>query len=153
MLNRATSSTSTESITELQAQLSQFRSSHPPRTKLPQALGRSAAELARSQGLHPDSVGGIVKRMLRRAGYNPESQGGHSLRGLSTAPRSSKPCARRGIAHWSRFGAISVKDNCSGRRLRRSWVSEDVKSSSGDKLFLYPSPEGAVHQQSLSDNA
>ena len=32
------------------------------------------------EGLHPDSVGGILKRMLGRAGYKPASYGGHSLR-------------------------------------------------------------------------
>ena len=57
MLNQKTSST--ESISELQAQLSQFRSSHPPRTKLPQAVWRSAAELARSHGLY------VVARSLK----------------------------------------------------------------------------------------
>ena len=41
-----------ESITELQAQLEQFRSAHPPRTRLPQTLWRSAAELARCHGIY-----------------------------------------------------------------------------------------------------
>ena len=41
-----------ESITELQAQLEQFRSTHPARTRLPQTLWRSAAELARCHGIY-----------------------------------------------------------------------------------------------------
>ena len=32
------------------------------------------------KGLHPDSVGAILKRMLGRAGYDPKPYGGHSLR-------------------------------------------------------------------------
>jgi hypothetical protein len=50
---------STESITELQAQLSQFRSTHPSRARLPQSLWQSAAELARCQGLY------VVARSLK----------------------------------------------------------------------------------------
>ena len=41
-----------ESITELQAQLTQFRSTHPLRTRLPLSLWQSAAELARCHGLY-----------------------------------------------------------------------------------------------------
>lgn len=41
-----------ESITALQAQLEQFRSNHPPRTKLPAAVWQSAVELARCHGLY-----------------------------------------------------------------------------------------------------
>jgi hypothetical protein len=41
-----------EPIVELQAQLEQFRSSHPPRTKLPQSVWQSAAELARCHGIY-----------------------------------------------------------------------------------------------------
>ena len=41
-----------ESITALQAQLEQFRSTHPPRTRLPQTLWQSAAELARCHGIY-----------------------------------------------------------------------------------------------------
>lgn len=48
-----------ESITELQAQLAQFRSTHPLRTKLPQSLWQSAAELARCHGLY------VVARSLK----------------------------------------------------------------------------------------
>ncbi len=48
-----------ESITELQGQLAQFRSTHPPRTKLPQSLWQSAAELARCHGV------GVVARSLK----------------------------------------------------------------------------------------
>jgi hypothetical protein len=48
---RQTTPTS-ESITELQAQLEQFRSTHPPRTRLPESLWESAAELARCHGIY-----------------------------------------------------------------------------------------------------
>lgn len=48
-----------ESITELQAQLAEFRSTHPPRTKLPESLWQSAAGLARCHGLY------VVARSLK----------------------------------------------------------------------------------------
>ena len=48
-----------EPITELQEQLAQFRSTHPLRTKLPQSLWQSAAELARCHGV------GVVARSLK----------------------------------------------------------------------------------------
>jgi hypothetical protein len=41
-----------ESITKLQAQLEQFRSTHPLRTKLPQLVWQSAVELARCHGIY-----------------------------------------------------------------------------------------------------
>jgi hypothetical protein len=47
------------SITELQAQLEQFRSTHPPRTRLPQSVWQSAAELARCHGIY------VVAHLLR----------------------------------------------------------------------------------------
>ena len=83
MLNQT--ATSTESITELQAQLLQFRSNHPPRTRLPQAVWRSAAELARSHGLY------VVARSLkldystlkRHVNGTPESVG----RGKKVQPK------------------------------------------------------------------
>lgn len=48
-----------ESITELRAQLAEFRSTHPPRARLPQSLWQSAADLARSHGLY------VVARSLK----------------------------------------------------------------------------------------
>jgi hypothetical protein len=48
-----------ESITELQAQLADFRSTHPARTRLPQSLWQSAADLARCHGLY------VVSRSLK----------------------------------------------------------------------------------------
>ena len=48
-----------ESITELQAQLAEFRSTHPPRTRLPPSLWQSAADLARCHGLY------VVARSLK----------------------------------------------------------------------------------------
>jgi hypothetical protein len=41
-----------ESITQLQAQLEQFRSTHPARARLPQSVWQSAAELAQYHGIY-----------------------------------------------------------------------------------------------------
>ena len=41
-----------ESITELQAQLEEFRSTHPHRARLPLPVWQSAAELARGHGIY-----------------------------------------------------------------------------------------------------
>jgi hypothetical protein len=41
-----------ESITELQAQLEEFRSTHPHRARLPLPVWQSAAELARCHGIY-----------------------------------------------------------------------------------------------------
>jgi hypothetical protein len=46
-------------MAELQAQLQQFRATHPPRTRLPSSVWQSAAELARRDGIH------VVARLLR----------------------------------------------------------------------------------------
>ena len=48
-----------ESITQLQAQLAEFRSTHPARARLPQSVWQSAADLARRYGLY------IVARSLK----------------------------------------------------------------------------------------
>jgi hypothetical protein len=48
-----------DSIAELRAELEQFRSRHPPRTKLPQSVWKSATELARCRGIY------VVARSLR----------------------------------------------------------------------------------------
>ena len=48
-----------ESIAELQAELQQVRSAHPPRTRLPASVWQSAAELARRHGIY------VVARSLR----------------------------------------------------------------------------------------
>ena len=48
-----------ESITQLQAQLQQFRATHALRTKLPATLWQSATELARSHGVY------VVARSLK----------------------------------------------------------------------------------------
>jgi hypothetical protein len=48
-----------ESITQIQAQLQQFRATHALRTKLPATLWQSAAELARSHGVY------VVARSLK----------------------------------------------------------------------------------------
>jgi len=46
-------------ITELSGQLEEFRSTHPPRTRLPPSLWQSAVELARCHGLY------VVARSLK----------------------------------------------------------------------------------------
>jgi len=48
-----------ESITQLQAQLQEFRAAHAVRTKLPATLWQSAAELARCHGVY------VVARSLK----------------------------------------------------------------------------------------
>jgi hypothetical protein len=48
-----------ESITELRAQLEEFRATHPRRTRLPESVWQSATELARCYGLY------VVARSLR----------------------------------------------------------------------------------------
>jgi hypothetical protein len=75
-----------ESITELRTQLDQFRSAHPPRTRLPQSMWQSAAELARCHGIY------VVAHSLRldycslkkHVGGSPESS---SRRGKKTSPK------------------------------------------------------------------
>ena len=44
-----------EPIAQLQRQLDQFRSTHPRRSKLPEALWQAAVELARQHGIYPVS--------------------------------------------------------------------------------------------------
>jgi hypothetical protein len=48
-----------ESITQLQAELEQFRSTHRRRARLPQSIWQSAAELAQCHGIY------VVARWLR----------------------------------------------------------------------------------------
>lgn len=75
-----------ESITELSTQLEQFRSTHPPRTRLPQSIWQSAAELARCHGIY------VVAHSLRldyctlkkHVSGSPESS---SRRGKKTPPK------------------------------------------------------------------
>lgn len=55
----STAETIPESIPELQAKLEQFRSTHPPRTRLPASLWQEAADLARCHGIY------VVARSLR----------------------------------------------------------------------------------------
>ena len=64
---------------QLQRQFEQFRSSHPLRTRIPEALWRAAVELARQHGLqavaHPlrlDYMG--LKRRLAGVGAIPEKK-------------------------------------------------------------------------------
>ena len=52
MTSLAHASNVSEPLAELQAQLAGFRSTHPPRTRLPQSLWQSAADLARCHGLY-----------------------------------------------------------------------------------------------------
>lgn len=52
MTSLAQPSKVSQSLAALQAQLAEFRSTHPPRTKLPPSLWQTAAELARCHGLY-----------------------------------------------------------------------------------------------------
>jgi hypothetical protein len=74
-----------ESITELQAQLEQFRSTHPPRTRLPQSLWQSAAELARCHGIY------VVAHSLRLDYCKLKKQVSGSAESLSRRRKKAKP--------------------------------------------------------------
>ena len=52
-MNRKTILPIPEAIVQLQRQLDQFRSTQPPRTKLPESLWQAAVELARQHGIYP----------------------------------------------------------------------------------------------------
>ena len=52
-MNRRSTTPIPEPILQLQRQLEQFRSTQPPRTKLPEPLWQSAVELARQHGIYP----------------------------------------------------------------------------------------------------
>jgi hypothetical protein len=74
-----------EEIIELQRQLNEFRSTHRPRTKLPENLWQAAVELARRHGIYPvahplrlDYVG-----LKKRLGETPSVQ--------QKAPKQPKP--------------------------------------------------------------
>ena len=51
-MNRASRSIP-EPVAHLQRQLEQFRSTQPPRTRLPESLWQAAVELARQHGVYP----------------------------------------------------------------------------------------------------
>lgn len=53
MVNRRSTSTTPESILQLQRQLEDFRSSQPGRVKLPESLWQAAVDLARRYGVYP----------------------------------------------------------------------------------------------------
>ena len=63
-----------EPIAEAQRQLEQFRSTHPPRTKLPESIWQLAVELARQYGVYPVAhplrldYMGLQRRLGRRSG-------------------------------------------------------------------------------------
>jgi hypothetical protein len=67
-----------QSLAELQAQLAEFRSTHPPRTKLPPSLWQSAAELARCQGLYrvAHSLQLDYNTLKKQVSGSAESRGG-----------------------------------------------------------------------------
>ena len=52
-MNRKSTSPLPEPIAQLQRQLEQFRSTQPPRTKLPESLWQAAVELAQQHGVYP----------------------------------------------------------------------------------------------------
>lgn len=51
-MNRKNTPPIPEAIVQLQRQLDQFRSTQPPRTKLPESLWQAAVELARQHGVY-----------------------------------------------------------------------------------------------------
>src|SRR5437773_10283656 len=88
-----------ESITELLAQLEQFRSTHPFRTKLSESVWRSAAELARCHGIY------VVARSLWLDYCPPKKQVTGSAETSSRRRKEPEP--------------TSVDDALSGPRLKR----------------------------------
>jgi hypothetical protein len=81
-VNRKSTPAIPEAILQLQRQLHQFRSTQPPRTKLPESLWQAAVELARQHGVysvsHPLRLDymGLKKRLggvptLRRKASKP----------------------------------------------------------------------------------
>jgi len=72
-----------ESITELQVQLEQFRSTHPARTRLPESVWQSAVDLARCHGLY------VVAHSLRLdyTRLKKHVSGSSAHRRKSTLPR------------------------------------------------------------------
>jgi hypothetical protein len=75
-----------ESMAELHAQLEQFRSTHPLRTRLPASVWQSAAELARREGIY------VVARSLRLDYCTLKKQVNGS--GTVAAPSRKNPQAR-----------------------------------------------------------
>jgi len=75
-----------ESITELQAHLEQFRSTHPPRTKLPQSVWQSAVELAWCHGIYvgAHSLGLDYSTLKKQVSGSPETS---ARRRKRTPPR------------------------------------------------------------------
>ena len=59
MASLAHQSNVSEPLAELQAQIAEFRSTHPPRARLPESLWQSAAGLARRHGIY------VVARSLK----------------------------------------------------------------------------------------
>jgi len=71
-----------EAIAQLQSQLEQFRSTHPLRTKLPEAIWQAAVELARQHG-----VNAVAYRLrLDYAGLRRRLGGGASIRHRKARP-------------------------------------------------------------------
>ena len=103
-----------ESIAELQAQLQQFRSTHPPRTRLPASVWQSAGELARRHGIYP------VARSLR-LDYGTLKKQVNGLNAVPTRGRK-KPQARFveliGAARESTDEYVMEFESVRGRKLR-----------------------------------
>jgi hypothetical protein len=87
-----------EAIAQLQGQLEQFRSAHPLRTKLPDAVWQAAVELARQHGIYPvahplrlDYVG--LKRRLGRVSGRRHRKGKPAFVELvAAAPSRPEEC-------------------------------------------------------------
>jgi hypothetical protein len=115
-LNAKSNAVIAEPIVQLQRQFEQFRSSHPLRTRIPEALWRAAVELARQHGLnavaHPlrlDYMG--LKRRLAEVAEIPEKK----------QPRS--PGFVELVAPYAAAGAECVIEfeSQSGGKMRIQW--------------------------------
>jgi hypothetical protein len=102
------------SIIELRTQLEQFRSTHPPRTRLPQSVWQSAAELAQCHGIY------VVARSLRldyctlRKHVSGSSESS-SRRGKKTPPKFVELI---GAAHERVDEYLIEFESARGRKLR-----------------------------------
>ena len=74
-MNRKTILPIPEAIVQLQRQLDQFRSTQPPRTKLPESLWQAAIELARQYGIYPSRTRCGCKYMGLKKTRRPDGCG------------------------------------------------------------------------------
>ena len=87
-----------EAIAQLQRQLEQFRSTHPVRTKLPEAMWQAAVELARQHGVNSvayplrlDYVG-LRRRLGGTVGNRPKRAKSTFVELVPAAPARPEEC-------------------------------------------------------------